>query len=64
MTEMAPVGYVGVSPKCILGFNKVNISYSHTVQLIFITQQFLFSESILCAIHIEHGRGDIPSPTN
>uniref|UniRef100_A0A0E0EN38 WLM domain-containing protein n=1 Tax=Oryza meridionalis TaxID=40149 RepID=A0A0E0EN38_9ORYZ len=22
MTEMAPVGYVGVSPKCILGFNK------------------------------------------
>ena len=29
MTEMAPVGYVGVSPKCILGFNKVNISYFH-----------------------------------
>jgi hypothetical protein len=27
MTEMAPVGYVGVSPKCILGFNKVNISH-------------------------------------
>jgi len=26
MTEMAPVGYVGVSPKCILGFNKVNIN--------------------------------------
>lgn len=23
MTEMAPVGYVGVSPKCILGLNKV-----------------------------------------
>ncbi|PQP94179.1 Ubiquitin and WLM domain-containing protein [Prunus yedoensis var. nudiflora] len=23
MTEMAPVGYVGISPKCILGFNKV-----------------------------------------
>jgi len=23
MTEMAPVGYVGVDPKCILGFNKV-----------------------------------------
>lgn len=23
MTEMAPVGYVGVSPKCILGVNKV-----------------------------------------
>ncbi|KAK6120641.1 hypothetical protein DH2020_045616 [Rehmannia glutinosa] len=22
LTEMAPVGYVGVSPKCILGFNK------------------------------------------
>ncbi|KAM7267634.1 hypothetical protein ACFE04_009800 [Oxalis oulophora] len=22
MTEMAPVGYVGVSPKCLLGFNK------------------------------------------
>eukprot|EP00262_Sarcandra_glabra_P008384 TRINITY_DN21903_c0_g1_i1.p1 TRINITY_DN21903_c0_g1~~TRINITY_DN21903_c0_g1_i1.p1 ORF type:complete len:765 (-),score=162.79 TRINITY_DN21903_c0_g1_i1:190-2484(-) len=22
MTEMAPVGYVGVNPKCILGFNK------------------------------------------
>ncbi|XP_022771728.1 uncharacterized protein LOC111314541 [Durio zibethinus] len=22
MTEMAPVGYVGVTPKCILGFNK------------------------------------------
>ncbi|XP_048434419.1 uncharacterized protein LOC103955016 [Pyrus x bretschneideri] len=22
MTEMAPVGYVGISPKCILGFNK------------------------------------------
>ncbi|XP_059662929.1 uncharacterized protein LOC132308742 [Cornus florida] len=22
MTELAPVGYVGVSPKCILGFNK------------------------------------------
>ncbi|KAJ8749379.1 hypothetical protein K2173_018869 [Erythroxylum novogranatense] len=22
MTEMAPVGYVGVSPKCILGYNK------------------------------------------
>jgi hypothetical protein len=22
MTEMAPIGYVGVSPKCILGFNK------------------------------------------
>ena len=26
MTEMAPVGYVGVSPKCILGFNKVTSS--------------------------------------
>ncbi|XP_077221192.1 zinc metalloproteinase-like protein isoform X2 [Tasmannia lanceolata] len=24
MTEMPPVGYVGVSPKCILGFNKNN----------------------------------------
>lgn len=24
MTEMAPVGYVGVSPKCLLGFNKVS----------------------------------------
>ncbi|KAK6142415.1 hypothetical protein DH2020_022763 [Rehmannia glutinosa] len=24
LTEMAPVGYVGVSPKCILGFNKLN----------------------------------------
>lgn len=23
MTEMAPVGYVGISPKCLLGFNKV-----------------------------------------
>jgi hypothetical protein len=23
MTELAPVGYVGVSPKCLLGFNKV-----------------------------------------
>lgn len=23
MTEMAPIGYVGISPKCILGFNKV-----------------------------------------
>lgn len=23
LTEMAPVGYVGVSPKCILGFNVV-----------------------------------------
>ncbi|PQQ02782.1 uncharacterized protein Pyn_00854 [Prunus yedoensis var. nudiflora] len=22
MTEMAPVGYVGISPKCILSFNK------------------------------------------
>nr|GMC85670.1 Ubiquitin and WLM domain-containing metalloprotease SPCC1442.07C [Ipomoea batatas] len=22
MSEMAPVGYVGVSPKCILGLNK------------------------------------------
>jgi hypothetical protein len=22
MTELAPVGYVGVSPKCLLGFNK------------------------------------------
>ncbi|CAL1381967.1 unnamed protein product [Linum trigynum] len=22
MTEMAPIGYVGISPKCILGFNK------------------------------------------
>ncbi|XP_062107289.1 uncharacterized protein LOC133818439 [Humulus lupulus] len=24
MTEMAPVGYVGISPKCLLGFNKNN----------------------------------------
>ncbi|KAF4368239.1 uncharacterized protein LOC115699071 [Cannabis sativa] len=24
MTEMAPVGYVGISPKCVLGFNKNN----------------------------------------
>jgi len=23
MTELAPVGYVGVDPKCLLGFNKV-----------------------------------------
>ena len=23
MTELAPVGYVGISPKCLLGFNKV-----------------------------------------
>lgn len=23
MSELAPIGYVGVSPKCILGFNKV-----------------------------------------
>jgi len=30
MTEMAPVGYVGVSPKCILGFNKVSISHYNT----------------------------------
>lgn len=25
MTEMAPEGYVGVSPVCILGFNKVYV---------------------------------------
>lgn len=24
MTEMAPVGHVGISPKCILGLNKVS----------------------------------------
>lgn len=24
MTELAPVGYVGISPKCLLGFNKVS----------------------------------------
>lgn len=29
MTEMAPVGYVGISPKCILGFNKVKILSHH-----------------------------------
>jgi len=29
MTEMAPVGYVGISPKCILGFNKVVIYFSY-----------------------------------
>lgn len=23
MTEMAPIGYVGISPKCVLGFNTV-----------------------------------------
>ncbi|RLM61909.1 uncharacterized protein C2845_PM14G18130 [Panicum miliaceum] len=28
MTEMAPVGYVGVSPKCILGFNKAHMVHS------------------------------------
>lgn len=27
MTELAPVGYVGVSPKCLLGFNKVRIHF-------------------------------------
>lgn len=27
MTEMAPVGYVGISPKCILGFNKVRFCH-------------------------------------
>jgi len=25
MTELAPVGYVGVSPRCLLGFNKVRM---------------------------------------
>lgn len=25
MSELAPEGYVGVSPKCLLGFNKVTI---------------------------------------
>ncbi|KAK6142446.1 hypothetical protein DH2020_022794 [Rehmannia glutinosa] len=28
LTEMAPVGYVGVSPKCILGFNKAHMVFS------------------------------------
>ncbi|KAL0311279.1 UNVERIFIED_CONTAM: hypothetical protein Sangu_2422600 [Sesamum angustifolium] len=27
LTEMAPVGYVGVSPKCILGFNKAHMVF-------------------------------------
>lgn len=26
MTEMAPEGYVGVSPVCILGLNKVKLT--------------------------------------
>ncbi|KAF8008180.1 hypothetical protein BT93_K1994 [Corymbia citriodora subsp. variegata] len=28
MSEMAPVGYVGISPKCILGFNKAHMVFS------------------------------------
>ena len=33
MTEMAPVGYVGVSPKCILGFNKVGVFLGVTIDI-------------------------------
>lgn len=33
MTELAPVGYVGVSPRCLLGFNKVHNAFVHETQM-------------------------------
>jgi hypothetical protein len=45
MTEMAPVGYVGVSPKCILGFNKVNKLFSYSTSInIYHEATFVFWE--------------------
>ena len=56
MTEMAPVGYVGVSPKCVLGFNKVNAkneskSMNHMSQFSLL---FLFVSSLFLSLQ-NHG---------
>lgn len=45
MTEMAPVGYVGVSPKCLLGFNKVRVIIVHSYML---RRFFCFNILIIC----------------
>jgi len=57
MTEMAPVGYVGVSPKCILGFNKVSISHYNTY-IIEKNGQTLVFENILTILLFMQNMGE------
>ncbi|KAK6142422.1 hypothetical protein DH2020_022770 [Rehmannia glutinosa] len=57
LTEMAPVGYVGVSPKCILGFNKAHMVFSEHDSNFYaldsqVMENILFRVDKLClAIH-------------
>ena len=58
MTEMAPVGYVGVSPKCILGFNKVSISHYNMCIIEKKNGQTLVFENILTILLFMQNMGE------
>lgn len=63
MTEMAPVGYVGVSPKCILGFNKVKSSSKRMkihllVSLFYFLLSFWFVLSLLTPVLALQNHGE------
>ena len=64
MTEMAPVGYVGISHKCLLGFNKV----CEELQLFTGCENFILCLSFVCDmlfIYIaESRRGNISSSSD
>ena len=66
MTEMAPVGYVGVSPKCVLGLNKVCIITSiknYVIKLCYTLLYFLFHVDLILTL-AESWRGDISTSSN
>lgn len=49
MTEMAPVGYVGVSPKCLLGFNKV---YDYCMLMLTFLKGFSFCYPVSFSLYL------------
>lgn len=58
MTEMAPIGYVGISPKCILGLNKVMTIINISIYCISVLFSLIFCP-LLTLIFAESWRGDI-----
>ncbi len=58
MTEMAPIGYVGISPKCILGLNKVMTIIKISIYCISVLFSLIFCP-LLTLIFAESWRGDI-----
>lgn len=67
MTELAPVGYVGVSPQCLLGFNKVYIHvlfvrHNHFVFSLLCSGFDFLKYSAFCGV--ESRRGDLSTSSD